>query len=91
MPIGYVQATVECRDGGLEADLAWVIQPTSQGLGLATEAVKGMADWLTTVGVGRFAALVHPELRASSSVARNLGLRPTDVIEDGEVRWEMNQ
>jgi hypothetical protein len=32
-------------------------------------------------------AHVHPDHRASQGVARAAGLRPTDVVQDGEVRW----
>ncbi|OJV26157.1 MAG: hypothetical protein BGO26_00580 [Actinobacteria bacterium 69-20] len=90
-PVGYVQATVECVDDVMEADLAWVIQPGSQRRGFATEATRGMTDWLVTVGVERFAAYIHPTHHASASVARALGMLPSDVVEDGEIRWESNR
>jgi RimJ/RimL family protein N-acetyltransferase len=90
-PVGYVQATVECVDDVMEADLAWVIQPGSQRRGFATEAARGLTDWLVTVGVERFAAYIHPTHYASSSVARALGMLPSNVVEDGEIRWESNR
>ncbi len=86
--VGYVQATVEEHRATLEADLAWVISPEFHGQGLASEAAGVMRDWLKARGVERFVAHVHPAHAASQSVARKLGLHPTPLIEDGEVRWQ---
>jgi RimJ/RimL family protein N-acetyltransferase len=83
-PVGTVQATVR----GEVAELAWVIGSAFQGRGFAKEAAALVAGWLREVGVGRLRAHIHPEHAASISVARSLGLRATDVIVDGEVRWE---
>ena len=83
-PIGYVQATVV----GAEAEIAWVVSPAHQGRGLATEAAAAMVAWLASVGVTRLVAHVHPDHAASAAVAERLGLRPTDVVEEGEVRWD---
>lgn len=92
---GYVQATVEsdlvdASAGGssLVAELAWVVGTRYQGRGLACEAVAGMVTWLQGQGVERFVAHVHPEHAASAAVARSAGLRATDVVADGEVRWQ---
>jgi uncharacterized protein (DUF1684 family)/L-amino acid N-acyltransferase YncA len=82
-PIGYVQATVV----GAEAEIAWVVSPDHQGRGLATEAATTMADCLASAGVTRLVAHIHPDHEASAAVAARLGLRRTDVVEDGEVRW----
>jgi RimJ/RimL family protein N-acetyltransferase len=81
--IGYVQATVT----GPEAEIAWVISSAHQGHGYATEAATAMVDRLTASGVTRLVAHVHPDHEASGRVAARLGLRRTDVVEDGEVRW----
>ena len=64
-----------------------MISPSVQGRGLATEAATAMADRLTAAGVTRLVAHVHPDHAASARVAERLGLRRTDVVEDGEVRW----
>lgn len=85
--IGYVQATVERTPAGPEASIAWVIAPGFQGRGLATEAAGAMVDWLRTMGVEHLVADIHPDHAASQAVARKLGLHPTSVIVDGEVRW----
>ncbi len=82
-PVGYVQATVV----GESAEIAWVISPSVQRRGLATEAARAMAELLTAAGVRRLVAHVHPDHVASARVAERLGLRRTDVVEDGEIRW----
>ena len=87
-PVGFVQATVEQKRSGLEADIAWVISPAHQGQRIASEATEVMIRWLETQGVSRYVAFVHPAHQASMGVARNQGLHPTAVIEDGEVRWD---
>lgn len=86
--VGYVQATVEHRDVDLEADIAWVIAPDFQGMGVATEAAAAMIDWLAERGVRQFVAHIHPAHAASQAVARKVGLRPTQLVDDGEVRWQ---
>jgi RimJ/RimL family protein N-acetyltransferase len=83
---GYVQATVE--DGN--ADLAWVIGTGSQGRGTATEAAATVLGWLRERGVSEVTAHIHPDHRASARVAEKLGLGPTDVVVDGEVRWSLS-
>jgi len=82
-PVGYVQATVV----GDSAEVAWVISPSVQGRGVATRAARAMGEQLRAAGVRRLVAHVHPDHAASARVAERLGLRPTDEVEDGEVRW----
>ena len=85
--VGYVQATVTEHDGQRSADVAWVVGVPHQGHGYASEAAKLMVGWLREQGVAAVTAHVHPDHPASNSVARRLGLRPTDTTVDGEVRW----
>jgi RimJ/RimL family protein N-acetyltransferase len=90
--VGTVQATVyrsgEHHDGRrLAAEVAWVISVPFQGRGLAVEAAGTMTGWLRENGVQRLMAHVHPDNQASMGVARRLGLRPTGVVHDGEIRW----
>jgi RimJ/RimL family protein N-acetyltransferase len=47
-----------------------------------------MVEWLREQRVEVVVAHVHPEHQASMGVARAIGLAPTDVVVDGEVRWE---
>lgn len=98
---GYVQATIEDDndvavdrdpapargDGGLVAELAWVVAPPNQGHGLAKEAVSAMVTWLRACGVDQVVAHVHPEHTASAAVARAAGMLATGVVVDGEVCW----
>jgi len=86
-PAGYVQATVVDDPAGTTAGLAWVVGTAHQRQGFAAEAAAAMAEWLSTHGVGRFVAHVHPEHVASAAVARSLGMVATDDLVDGEVRW----
>jgi RimJ/RimL family protein N-acetyltransferase len=93
--IGYVQATVADATGDhrkTNADVAWVIGVPWQGHRSAAEAAAAMIAWLTTpqplgAGVAVVSAHIHPDHAASASVARRVGLEPTDEIEDGEVVW----
>ena len=57
------------------------------GEGLATEAAAAAMAWLRDQGVTRFVAHVHPDHRASSAVARHLGLAATEARRHAEVRW----
>jgi len=86
--VGTVQATLTRRDGRLEAEIAWVIGVAHQRRGYATEAAGAMVRWLGAQGVQTITAHIHPDHRASMGVARHLGLAPTDVIDDGETRWQ---
>jgi RimJ/RimL family protein N-acetyltransferase len=81
--VGTVQATVTAE----AADVAWVVSVPHQGNGFAREAAGAMTGWLREHGVSRFTAHIHPDHGASTAVARSLGLSPTDVVVDGEVRW----
>lgn len=47
-----------------------------------------MVGWLRDQHVETVRAHAHPEHEASMAVARALGLAPTDVDDDGEVRWQ---
>jgi RimJ/RimL family protein N-acetyltransferase len=82
-------------DGASSAELAWVIGTAYQRRGYATEAVAAVAtavrgpDSLTGDDVELVHAHIAPDNVASQSVARRLGLRPTDVIVDGETRWQL--
>ena len=87
-PVGFVQATVEYDGGRLVADIAWLISPSWQGQGIASEATRAMVAWLRSNGVNRFTAHIHPDHQASMRVARNQALYATSSEKDGETRWE---
>ena len=84
LPIGLVQATVT----GAEADVAWIVGTTWQGLGYAKEAVAAMCGWLVGIGAELLAAHIHPNHLASQAVAVSVGLTRTGQSdEDGEEIW----
>ncbi|UXY19960.1 GNAT family N-acetyltransferase [Streptomyces cynarae] len=84
--VGTVQATVTDR----ATEIAWVVGTAWQGQGLATEAARGLVDWLGQQHVTTVVAHIHPAHRASQSVAAASGLAPTDQRQDGEIRWELS-
>jgi len=86
--VGYLQATVSEQGGRLTADVAWLVAVPEQGCGYAREGAAAMAAWLRQHGVEVLVAHVHPEHHSSNSVARWIGLVPTDTHVDGEVRWQ---
>lgn len=86
-PSGFIQATLAQSGAGLSCELAWVISPAYQGQGIASEGAGAVMHWLQSVGVSSFVANIHPDHLASGSVARKLGLGPTQIMNDGELRW----
>ncbi len=85
---GFVQATVTRDDAGATtAELAWVVGSAYQGQGLAGEAAAVVRDALRDPGT-TVIAHIAPGHTASESVARRLGLLPTDVVHEGETRWQ---
>ncbi|WP_327403805.1 GNAT family N-acetyltransferase [Streptomyces sp. NBC_01288] len=83
--VGTVQATV--TEEGSVAEIAWVVGPSWQGRGLASEAARGLVSWLGEQAVSTVVAHIHPDHRASAAVATAAGLTPTDEWQDGEIRW----
>ncbi len=87
-------AATDPLEGPSSAELAWVIGTAYQRRGYATEAVAAVADALRGPDslTGDDADLVHahiaPRNTASQGVARQIGLRPTDVVVDSEIRWQ---
>jgi RimJ/RimL family protein N-acetyltransferase len=82
-------------DGRTSAELAWVIGVPWQARGYATEAAAAVRDAVRGAGsaTGDDVTLVHAHIApghvASETVARHLGLVPTDVVHHGETRWEL--
>jgi RimJ/RimL family protein N-acetyltransferase len=90
--IGHLQATI--REHGGSAELAWLVGSPWQGRGYATEAATALIDWLISAGGAAVAtpmreliAHIHPDNGASAKVAARLGLEPSEVVQDGEIRW----
>ena len=86
--IGFVQATLERKEDGLVADLAWLVTPEEQGRGIAVEAAATVVTWLRSIDVRHIRAFIHPDHTASMQVARRTGLAPTSALIDGELLWE---
>ncbi|BDM74371.1 acetyltransferase (plasmid) [Streptomyces nigrescens] len=84
---GTVQATVSPSGQGTAAEIAWVVGTPWQGRGIATEAARGLVDWLSRQPVQTVIAHIHPEHQASTAVATAAGLMPTDAWHEGEIRW----
>lgn len=87
--VGAVQATIVDPADAPTASVAWTIGVPWQGHGFAGEAGLGLVQWLVARGATAVVAHVHPEHRASAAVAARVGLRPTNVIVDGEVEWRL--
>ena len=85
--VGFVQATITPSDAGPSAELAWVVGLSHQRRGFATEAAAAAMAWLAERDVRRLVAHVHPDNVPSQVVAERLGMRPTDVVVDGEIEW----
>lgn len=86
-PIGFVQATLHRAAEGRTAEIAWLVTPSAQGHGFATEAAQQVATWLHSIHMQELNALIHPEHEASAHVARRIGMHSTAISRDGEVLW----
>jgi RimJ/RimL family protein N-acetyltransferase len=89
--IGAVQATVVNRDSEPIGEVAWTIGTAWQRQGFASEAAVALVEWLFDNGAGSVRAHVHPDHVASARVAAAAGLRPTDTMVDGEVKWRLDR
>ncbi|MCK7626519.1 GNAT family N-acetyltransferase [Streptomyces sp. RS10V-4] len=88
---GTVQATIATTTGhGTVAEIAWVVGTPWQRQGIASEAARGLVDWLSRQPVQTVIAHIHPEHQASAAVANAAGLTPTEERHDGEIRWRRN-
>jgi RimJ/RimL family protein N-acetyltransferase len=86
--VGIVQATITTRHDRSVAEVAWIVAAPHQRRGYVREAAGEMVRWLRQSGVELVVAPVPPEHAASIAGARALGLRATDRLVGGEVRWE---
>lgn len=82
-PAGYVQATIT----GDTAEIAWVIGAEFQGRGLGSTGAQLLCSELAIRGVHQILAHIHPDNAASEKIARRLGMKPTDIWQDGERRF----
>ncbi|ARF52821.1 GNAT family N-acetyltransferase [Streptomyces gilvosporeus] len=84
---GTVQATLSPSSHSPMAEIAWVVGTPWQGRGIATEATRGLIDWLSQQPVQTVIAHIHPQHRASAAVATAAGLTPTTERHEGEIQW----
>lgn len=85
--IGYVQATLDgTGNGGLEAELAWVVGVRWQRQGYATEAGRWLLEEVRRIGVRCVIARIDPANMASAALARRLGLEAGAMVA-GEREW----
>lgn len=89
--IGFVQVTAT----GDMAEIAWVLGLPWQGMGYAVEAARAVRDSCLRGDTGEQIVSVFchiaPTHVKSQSVARALGMHPTDQWHDGEIRWEHDE
>ncbi|MCW2600995.1 MAG: GCN5-related N-acetyltransferase [Frankiales bacterium] len=84
--VGFVQATLTLAEG--LAELSWLVQPSDEGRGIATEAAAAMVKHLRARnGVTSVHAHISDERLASQAVARGIGLSPTERFVAGERVW----
>jgi hypothetical protein len=85
--VGFVQATVSEENHELTADVPGLSRcPNSAAA--TREGAQLMGDWLRQQHVHLVVAHVHPQHHASNAIARSIGLAPTEMQLDGEVRWQ---
>ena len=87
--VGGMQAEIAAGQGGLVAELAWILGSADQGHGYAREAAAATIAWLREQGVASLVADIHARNEPSMRLARALGFAPTDedVEHEGDVRW----
>jgi RimJ/RimL family protein N-acetyltransferase len=83
--VGLAQATV--RAGG-SCEIAYLVDPSAQRQGFGTEMMRAFcAELRATMDSVELVAHVLPGHVASESVARAVGLTPTEERVDGERVW----
>ena len=93
--VGDCGLTPQEVDGMPEVEVGYHVRRLLQGRGYATEAAAAVRDAVLGPDsvTGDDVTLVHahiaPGHMASVTVARRLGLVPTEVVHDGETRWHL--
>lgn len=89
-PVGTIQATVSGESDDRVAEIAWMVGTAFQRRGYAREGAEIVLSWLPDQGVSVVRAHIHPAHEASRSVARAVGMSPTETVVEGETRWEVS-
>lgn len=87
--VGTLQATLTEESDDLIAELAWVVVVPYQHRGYARESAQTVVSWLRKQGVTLLQAHVHPDHPSSQRVAGATGMSPTEIVVDGETRWQI--
>jgi RimJ/RimL family protein N-acetyltransferase len=87
--IGFAQATVHrAGDRFGECEIAYLVDPSAQGHGFATEMMRAFcAELLGSIDPAELTAHIHPGHEASEGVAKAVGLALTTGEVDGERVW----
>jgi RimJ/RimL family protein N-acetyltransferase len=90
-PLGQAGPAVKVIDGLLEVEVGYLVARGHWRKGIATEAVKGVLDYLFTRNINnRVLALIRPENIPSQGVARKVGMvvQPFRIVEQaGFEHW----
>lgn len=71
-----------------EAEVGWWLHPAHRGRGLASRAVRLLAEWaVEELCVDRLVATCHPDNPASGAVARRAGFRGPEAGAGGLEVW----
>ena len=77
---------VNYHDGHIRSkrvSIGYIINPTRQRQGIATEAVSAMLDFcFGPLGLHRAQAFIHPDNTASIALVENLGFRREGLLRD---------
>lgn len=87
--VGTVQATVENpKNANVYATIAWVVGKQFQNKGYAKEATQAMVVWLKNKNINTLQAFIHPNNKASETIAKYVGLQKTETTHEGEFLWK---
>jgi len=75
------------QPGGLETEVAYLLDKPYWGQGLATEAARGIVDYaFGPLGLTKLVCYMYPANKASERVAQKLGMRlEREMVQEGEV------
>jgi RimJ/RimL family protein N-acetyltransferase len=82
--IGWILLIPDYSDGGRDVEIGWRLVRAAWGRGIASEAAACVvAHAFGTVGLPRIIADIAAENDGSLQVARKLGMRRVEVVQDG--------
>ena len=73
------------------AEIGYVVRAENRNRGYATEAARAMLAWAHREhGVTHFVSGVEPDNMPSLRVTDKLGYKPTGIVDDGEVIFDLH-